>query len=358
MSGFEIREVSVPSTIEEPGAADFVRAIEVGNAVEELEYGTPDLAYEPAEEIAPFFNPHQPKKMFAAVVDGEIVGRALYETSVGDGADTAWVNAQVLPRFRGRGIGTALAETVEAIAIAAGKKKSVAYAPVAGPEAEADRLPSPTGFGAISATSPVVQFLRGRGYSFEQVERVSRLPLPVPKLEALVAAARARSGDDYRVHVWVGRTPEKWLVDKAILATRMSTDAPSAGLEEPEDVWTVERVIESDELSERLNPRLRVTAAIEHVPSGTLAGYTLFSVPQSANRAVDQWATIVLREHRGHKLGMLLKVANLQHLERVAPGHPAVITFNAEENRHMLGVNEAVGFVPISQESAWRKDLA
>jgi hypothetical protein len=54
---------------------------------------------------------------------------------------------------------------------------------------------------------------------------------------------------------------------------------------------------------------------------------------------------------------MLLKVANLTHLERVAPGHPSVITFNAEENRHMLDVNEAVGFVQIASESAWRKDL-
>ena len=65
----------------------------------------------------------------------------------------------------------------------------------------------------------------------------------------------------------------------------------------------------------------------------------------------------MLREHRGHRLGMLLKVANLRTSREAAPGHPSVLTWNAEENRAMLDVNEAVGFVPIGDEGAWRKDL-
>jgi hypothetical protein len=54
---------------------------------------------------------------------------------------------------------------------------------------------------------------------------------------------------------------------------------------------------------------------------------------------------------------MLLKVENLLLLQRSYPGHPGVLTWNAEENRAMLDVNEAVGFVPIGYEGAWRKDL-
>jgi hypothetical protein len=70
-----------------------------------------------------------------------------------------------------------------------------------------------------------------------------------------------------------------------------------------------------------------------------------------------QGDTIVLREHRGHRLGMLLKLANLDHLQRLAPGHPSVTTYNAEENRHMLSVNEDVGFVAWGYEGAWQKEL-
>jgi hypothetical protein len=55
---------------------------------------------------------------------------------------------------------------------------------------------------------------------------------------------------------------------------------------------------------------------------------------------------------------MLLKAANLLELDAVAPGHPSVVTWNAEENRHMLDVNERIGFVPMAAvDGAWRRDL-
>ncbi len=63
----------------------------------------------------------------------------------------------------------------------------------------------------------------------------------------------------------------------------------------------------------------------------------------------------MLAEHRGHRLGMLLKVANLQELAHYAPEAPLVFTFNAEENRHMLNVNEAVGFRAVGYDGAWKK---
>jgi GNAT superfamily N-acetyltransferase len=260
-----------------------------------------------------------------------------------------------MPEFRGHGIGTALADEVERMAGADGKAKALVYTGLQ--DVAGDRIPSPTGFGSIPAEHPDVRFLLARGYRFEQVERLSRLPLPVPGIEERLAAALAASGPDYALHTYIGPTPEHWREDMAVLATRMSTDAPSAGLEEPEDVWTVERVIEADERA-AASPRDRVVAVVEHVPSGHLAGFTVLSVPKQLHRSVAQYATLVLREHRGHKLGMLLKVANLEHLARVRPGHPSVTTFNAEENRFMLDVNESVGFVAVGQESAWRKDLS
>ena len=81
------------------------------------------------------------------------------------------------------------------------------------------------------------------------------------------------------------------------------------------------------------------------------------SVPAENSGSVSQQDTLVLPAHRGHGLGMLLKLANLAELQRRMPGHPSIITFNAEENRYMLDVNEAIGFIPVGYEGAWRRDL-
>jgi GNAT superfamily N-acetyltransferase len=355
MSGFSIDEVVIPATVDDPSAGDFIEAIEVGNVVAADAFGTPDIVYEPDEELPQFGNPYQPKRLLVARAEGRIVAQATTETQTGDDSDTSWVQVLVHPEFRGRGIGRALADRVEETVHADGRRKAIAY--VAGRETGGRRLASPTGFGSVAADDRTTRFLQARGYSFEQVERMSRLELPVHGLDALIAAAEEASGPDYRVQTWVDRAPDRWLEDRAVLATRMSTDAPSAGLEEPEDVWTVERVRDADDRREG-NPRRHLYAAAEHVPSGRLVAYTALSVPRQSHRAVQQYATLVLREHRGHRLGMLVKVANLAHLAATYPGHPSILTFNAEENRHMLDVNEALGFTPIAYEGAWRKDLS
>lgn len=272
-----------------------------------------------------------------------------------DDPDTAWAVLHVLPEFQGRGIGRALTTRLELLVVEAGRRKVLAYA--AEHETAGERRVPPTGFGSVPAQSRTTRFLDECGYRLEQVNRVSRLRLPVEGVDAALASAQERSGPDFTLHQWTGSTPERWLDDIATLVTRMSTDAPDAGLETPEDVWTAERVTTEDTRRAIEDPRRYVTTAVEHRPTGRLVGFTEFSVPPQAHRAAMQYATLVLREHRGRGLGMLVKLANPAYLPDASPGHPGAVTFNAEENRHMLDVNEALGFTPIAYEGAWRKDL-
>ena len=340
-----IEELRIPESVDAADAADFATVIDLANTFEAQAYGTEELRHTAAEDLPWWQLADHPHRLFGVRVDGALAGFGVYEYMATD-PDGCQLSVGVLPAFRRRGIGTAIAEHLERVALADGRRKLIAYA--ASPDAPGDRLPSPTGFGSVPAGNPEVRFLRSRGFRLEQVERLSRLALP-----AQIATVEPPS--DYRLHFWVGRTPPEWLDQLAVLYTRMSTDAPSAGIEEPEDVMTAERVVEVDD-AYAASGRSAVFAAVEHVPTGVLAGYTNLAAATDTNRAVNQYATLVLREHRGHGLGMLLKVANIEHLQRVKPGHPAIVTFNAEENRFMLDVNEAVGFAVVGYEGAWRKD--
>lgn len=355
---FTIDELAIPAALDgSPAARDFEHATEARNAAEIASLGTPDAAF-PADELLPGWQPsaHQQRRMLVARIDGRVVARACYQSPIGgDASNTAWVQLQVHPDATGRGIGRALADAVEALAKHEGRRQIHAYVP--SPPADGPRLHPPTGFGSVPAANREVRFLLARGYTLEQVNRGSRLALPVdPELFAERRAAAESRSAGYRIHLWEAVAPKHWLADLALLATRMSTDAPSGGLDEEEDLWTVERWLEA-EAEAHESPRSTLYAAVEHIESGHLAGYTELSVPPDTSRPAEQGDTIVMREHRGNRLGMLLKVANIAHLEQRYPGHPAIHTFNAEENRHMLEVNEAVGFVPFAYEGSWQKKL-
>ncbi|KQV26546.1 GNAT family N-acetyltransferase [Yonghaparkia sp. Root332] len=369
MTTFTIEQLSIPTSLDAPGAEDFRASVDVRNAVRVHDAGTDDVAAS-AELLLPgWLDPHEPKTLLVARVDGRIVARGVCERRV-DETETAWMIAEVHPDFRRRGIGRALSLALEEAARAEGRSKFIVYAPspepvgggqaggAAGGSADIERVDAPTGFGSVPAGSPEVRLLRDLGYTLEQVVRGSRLPLPVDRELLAAATARARASApaaQYLLHSWVDRTPPQWREGIVHLLTRMSTDAPSAGLEEPEDEWTIERLLTDEESNAGV--RIALTTAVEHVPSGALVGFTEIAVPAEQDRAPWQEDTLVLREHRGHRLGLLLKAENLRLLQEHHPERRSITTYNAEENRHMLDVNEALGFRPFIYEGAWRKDL-
>ena len=125
----------------------------------------------------------------------------------------------------------------------------------------------------------------------------------------------------------------------------MVTDAPSAGLEEPEDEWTIERLLTDEESNAGV--RIALTTAVEHVPSGALVGFTEIAVPTEQDRAPWQEDTLVLREHRGHRLGLAVKVASLAHVQELHPERTIISTTNAVDNGPMVAINEQLGFRPV-----------
>lgn len=356
LDGLTIHEFSVPATLDDEGGDDFIEMVDVRNAIETEILGTDDLN-PTAKELLPFFHDaFSPKRLFLARIDGRIVGRGVYEWQPEEGATAAFIEVQVAQQARRRGVGTSLLRVLEATAAADGLRVIQSWSSHL-PAISDDVLVPPTGFGAIDRNSPAARFAQAHGYRLEQVDRISRIDLPVePGVLAAKRAEAAAHAPEYDVVQWVGRCPEEWLTDMAHLHQRMSTDAPMAAIEFAEEDWNETRVRNLDDMNLG-GGRLGVTSAAVHTPSNRLVGFTEISLPEHEGRPASQWDTLVLKEHRGHRLGMLLKVANLELVQQISPSTPRVTTYNAEENRPMLDVNEAVGFVPTAYEAAWKKTV-
>jgi hypothetical protein len=52
-----------------------------------------------------------------------------------------------------------------------------------------------------------------------------------------------------------------------------------------------------------------------------------------------------------------MKLANLRAYRERFPTARKVVTFNAEENQHMLAINEALGFRPAGYDGEWYRRL-
>ena len=127
--------------------------------------------------------------------------------------------------------------------------------------------------------------------------------------------------------------------------SRMSTDAPTGGLSYEEETWDVDRVRHVEDTWMQAGNISLVTAA-RHRESGELAAYSVLELAPSKPWLADQDDTLVAAGHRGHRLGMLVKIRNLRRLLADYPAVERVITFNAAENDHMLAINIALGFRP------------
>jgi len=155
---------------------------------------------------------------------------------------------------------------------------------------------------------------------------------------------------------WFAPTPPEFVDGYAWMKSRMVTDAPAAGLEFDEEVWDAARVARHDALYTSSGRTLHVVAA-QHIATGELCAFNELVIGKDKTEASHQEDTLVLADHRGHRLGMLVKCENLIAWRDIAPDSPRVLTYNAEENRPMLDINEAIGFVPIAYEGAWKKVL-
>ena len=179
------------------------------------------------------------------------------------------------------------------------------------------------------------------------------MPLPADR-DVLAALAAPSVADDYAIETFVDRMPEEWLADRAVLQQRMSTDAPTDDLALEEEAWDVERLRETHARTLASGRRI-IESAARHVPTGRLVAFTTIGVSAGSPDLGFQQDTLVLREHRGHGLGLRLKAANALRLMDELPEVSSIRTWNATSNAHMLAVNRRLGYAVDGYSREWQK---
>lgn len=353
-----LRPLELPARVDAEPTQDIRTYADVRNRAIRDVTGRDDDDMTP-ESLLPILrsNSTASRRQWIVELDGRPIGCATYAIPQDGDALTAFATITLLKHTWGAGIGSAVHEHVEAELRALGVHTLLHWAEHHDDGSGLAPIPSPMGFGSVPSDH-AARFLQRHGYQVEQVDRGSEYVYTaagIRDLEALRARA-AESAAGYRIVRWMLPTPAERVEGYAWLKSRMSTDVPEGDLGLPVEVWDAARVAEHDDRYAQRGWAVQVTAA-EHVDTGELCAFNELTIGPDPAGPAHQQDTLVLADHRGHRLGTLVKTAGLLSWHERFPASARVITYNAEQNRAMLDINEAIGFTPFAYEGAWKKVL-
>ncbi|WP_425309983.1 hypothetical protein AADG42_14850 [Ammonicoccus fulvus] len=344
--------LSVHASLGTPGSPSqaAVDAAAVWAADEYAELGHDDFAYSARELAATYADQaRQRRVMVLAHEDDRCVGLASVEFPLTDNQHMISVEFRLDPEVEAAPFLDALWSGVEANA-GDGRDTVVTWTPSS--RLVEDGLRPKTGAGLLRRTAGN-EWFAARGFELEQVEVASTLQVAeslgrAGELEATAAAA----GEAYDIVSWLGPTPPELLDAMAVQRVAMSTDVPLGEIDMEPEVWDAARV-QGDESVELAMGRLMVwTIAVEKA-TGEVAAHTLLKCPDLDRPEVAyQEDTLVRKDHRGHRLGMRVKAANLRQLAAARPGVRRIHTWNADENDWMLAINREMGVPPLRRWAA------
>lgn len=270
---------------------------------------------------------------------GTAAGAARISMPLRDNHHFADLELEVHPEHRCAGVGSALLHAMEQIATEHDRTSLRVESTV-----------------RVDDSDPAELFAARHGYRNAQVDLRSDLELP-DDLDSLLSPLEeeaARFVADYDVLTWWDDVPLRWREERARCAVQMSTDAPAGDVDVQQEDWDAERIATLVEQLHAQGRRFVETVAV-HRPTGRIAAFTDLVVPQHMPTMAFQWDTLVTSEHRGRRLGQLVKATNLRALHSGLPDVERVCTWNAVSNAPMLRVNRALGFRPVGRTTEWLK---
>lgn len=262
----------------------------------------------------------------AAVEDGRTVGAGMLFLFLHDNDHLGEVDVYVAPSARRRGIGRALLAELERVAARDGRTTLLtsAFAPV-GEESPGSAFAAACGYPVASAEET-------------KVVDLTTAPAQWGPLDDEVSSAL----DGYRIEVFDGPVPEEHVDDFCALLSALLGEIPTGDLDLRQERWTPERVREHEGRAERVGRVQVVSVAV--APDGHLCGFSDIRISRHDPRHASVGATMVQPGHRGHRLGLGMKLATHRRVLELFPQCAYVETGNAGVNAAMNAVNAQLGY--------------
>jgi RimJ/RimL family protein N-acetyltransferase len=206
-----------------------------------------------------------------------------------------------------------------------------------------------------SSDTPGVAFLEARGFTC--VLSLSLLLLSVHDAGDVTEIVHAEH-PGYRLTRWLGVVPnelaETFANAKSAMGDMPTGDMPTGDMDYGTTTWDIDRVRDMAEVVEKRGDTLLTVAAMHN---DTIAGFTELVIPVGDGTRAIQSDTAVVPDHRGNGLGLWVKAAMLDWLRAEWPAVDEIETDNAEDNEHMLAVNERLGFRPLRKTRQYQYEL-
>jgi GNAT superfamily N-acetyltransferase len=270
-------------------------------------------------------NPYFRHELMVAREGDRVVGTADLGCSVGDTLHLADLEVTVHPDRQRRGIGSALFQAARRRLSADGRTTVVGEAYVPG--------------GVANEQAAAYAFAAAQGLRSVHVEDHLVLELPAVRKGESIASG-------WEIVTWRAHCPEELREAYCRMRTQMENDVPRGEIDYEPFVFDSERLRVGEERIAR--GYHQVVAAARRSSDGTFGGYSLVFVPYGATEAIQD-DTLVMPEHRGHRLGLAIKTATLDVLSREHPELTAIHTWTSADNAAMQRTNRVFGYVPVDR---------
>ncbi|MFC4334596.1 GNAT family N-acetyltransferase [Salininema proteolyticum] len=278
-------------------------------------------------------------------VDGSVVSCAEARLYDADNTHLAGATVKVHPDHRRKGYARLLLGAIEDQARREERTTVVSWflKPYEGSGVDGHAV----GFAAAQGYGPTLE---------TAVRRVDLLEVKEDRLDALYREALAKA-EGYRIVSFPDPAPDEYAEGIAYLEGRMYTDMPLGDMDlQPAEI-TVEKV-RARERQARRRGLLSLRTIAVHEETGTVAAMSQLETAPGDELIARQGDTIADPDHRGHRLGLLVKIANQRQLRSYRPRIRYVHTGNATVNDHMVAVNEAMGYRMLGMAECYQKELA